>query len=139
MKDAEKDPFDFHSIIQRLKLILDVKSDKDVAIALGLNPNSFFNRKKRGSIPMTKIVIVGNTLKVNLDWLIFGRGPMYIVEKKEQNNASRFKNPDMGLQNIEHLVGIENLSNDLYQKVSDYVKTNYEAAIVMKKEEQNNC
>ena len=88
MSGAEKFDFDFPAIIQRIKQILDVRNDKDVAIALGLNPNSFFNRKKRGSVPMAEIVNFGNTHNVNLDWLINGNGLVYNEPLTQTSNGA---------------------------------------------------
>jgi len=48
--------------------------------------------------------------------------------------VKRFKDQEKGLQNNEHLLGIEDASDDLYKKVSDYLKTTHEAVEIMKKD-----
>ena len=88
----------FSAIIQRIKKVLNVKSDKDVAISMGLNPNSFFNRKKRGSIPMTEIVNFGNTHNVNLEWLINGEGPIYKIKTTQAEETNKIIPIDPAVQ-----------------------------------------
>ena len=86
MSFPQANNLNFLEIIQRIKKILNVKSDKDVANSIGMNPNSFFNRKKRGTIPMTEIVLFANTHNVNLEWLINGNEPIYKNQFKEASD-----------------------------------------------------
>ena len=44
------DQVESQSIIDRIKAIKGVQTDKDVALLLGLTPADFFNRKKRGTL-----------------------------------------------------------------------------------------
>ncbi|MBU0972639.1 MAG: helix-turn-helix domain containing protein [Proteobacteria bacterium] len=57
-----------------------------------------------------------------------------VIIIKHQDLVKRFKNPEKGLQNNEHLIGIENISDALYEKASDYLKTIHETAKIMKQE-----
>jgi len=50
---------------------------------------------------------------------------------EHQGIVKRFKNPEKGLKNNEYLLGIESASEDLYKKVSDYLKTTHETAKII--------
>tara|TARA_B100000614_G_scaffold261686_1_gene292030 strand:+ start:283 stop:819 length:537 start_codon:yes stop_codon:yes gene_type:complete len=95
---------------------------------------------------------------INKNWLLNGEEPIFVkgvqsppkkvdssnedktnlheVKMNHQNIISRFKNREMGLQNNEYLIGIEHTSEELYKKVSEYIKTNHEAAKIIKEEER---
>lgn len=47
---------------------------------------------------------------------------------------SQFDDPEKGIQNNIHLLGIERASKQLYNKVSDYLKTTHETAKLIKSE-----
>jgi len=152
----------FENTLERMKLILNVKTDAEVAEAIGMKPSALANRKKTGSIPFDIYLKTIKSLNVNLNWLIDGDGPIYNDVSKSQieNNSlsknepsrdtgnsnitkviiehqgiiKRFKDPEKGLENNEHLLGIEDASHELYKKVSDYLKATHDAAKIMQEE-----
>ena len=63
-------------IIERLKETLRYKSDKELALALGLTPQNFLGRKKTGGIKDTLILHAINK-GINKDWLLTGEGEMF--------------------------------------------------------------
>ena len=58
----------------RAKQALGLKTDTELAQILGVKHNTLSSWKKRGNIDLVSIVALCN--KVNMDWLIFGRGEM---------------------------------------------------------------
>ena len=155
----KKNELDFDAILSRVKKVLNTDNDKDVANAIGMKPNAFYNRKRSGSVPLSEFVCLANTFNVSMDWLINGYGQMFIGEfceetadhsepappqtmsKKEnvivikhQDLVSQFDDPEKGIQNNIHLLGIERASKQLYNKVSDYLKTTHETAKLIKAE-----
>lgn len=64
----------FESITQRLKNAFGLANDKQLAAALGLNSNAFYNRKRAGSLPYGEIVAFAERHKLSLDWAFFGTG-----------------------------------------------------------------
>lgn len=66
--------FSFHVIVERLKQVLSVSSERALAIELGLKPAAYYNRKKAGSLPMQEIVATCVSRNVSMDWLFTGCG-----------------------------------------------------------------
>ncbi len=59
-----------------------------------------------------------------------------VIALKHRDLVTHFKDPEKGLENNEYLLSIEDASNELYEKVSDYLKTTHETAKIMKKQIQ---
>ena len=74
---------DFEKILTRVKSLLGTESDKDVASAIGMKPNTFHMRKKHNSVPLIEFVLLADSKKVNMNWLIYGEGPVYKDEIQE--------------------------------------------------------
>lgn len=95
-----KKMFAFDDILSRVKMILDTESDKDVASAIGMRPNTFHMRKKNNSIPLIEFVTLADSKKVNMDWLIYGSGPIYKdadpKPEKQTQSATDNVQPDCG-------------------------------------------
>ncbi|MCP3942188.1 MAG: hypothetical protein GY710_11980 [Desulfobacteraceae bacterium] len=121
-----------------------------LAKAVG-KPGSFMNEVKRGK-PV-------NSIHLKAVGIIFGPGkllellsietkldkedvhsvhakPSNVTIVQHQDLVTRFKNPEKGLQNNEHLIGIEAISDNLYEKTSTYLKTTHEAAMILKEDGQ---
>src|SRR5690349_9137331 len=64
----------FSAVVARLKTALSLKKDKDVAEALGMNANAFYNRKRLSSVPYEEIVAIAERNRLRMDWLLFGSG-----------------------------------------------------------------
>lgn len=62
----------FDLVIKRIEDLKGVRGDKHVAAILGLSPQDFSNRKKRGSL-LPAIFEWAINESVNLDWLIKGQ------------------------------------------------------------------
>lgn len=62
-------------IVDRMKKVLGVTKDKDLAAAFGGSRSTPAAWKVRGSIPFTECVVLAETKGISLDWLILGRGP----------------------------------------------------------------
>jgi len=67
----------FAATLQRLKEALGLQNDKEIAEALGLNPNAFYNRKRLASIPYEEIVRLAELRKLKVDWILFGIGDAF--------------------------------------------------------------
>lgn len=57
-----------------------------------------------------------------------------LIVIKHKDLVSQFDDPEKGIQNNIHLLGIERASKQLYNKVSDYLKTTHETAKLIKSE-----
>lgn len=124
----------------------------ELARAIG-KPSSFVSQVKRGrpvnSIHLKAVGIVfgsqkvielleiedTQTQKVSIDKNSSYEKMSKIPSIKNQNLVTRFKDSEKGLENSEYLIGIEQASDDLYKKVSDYLKTTHDTAQIMKKED----
>ena len=62
-------------IIDRIKIIENVKKDKDVAELLGMDQRNLATAKSRGIIPYEKLVRYSLRSGASLDFLLHGRGP----------------------------------------------------------------
>ncbi len=142
----------FGLIAERLKRKLALQTDKDLAEKLGLKPTAFNARKKSGSIPYSEIMDLADYYKLDLNWVFNGEAyqevnaleenisPQTMSNKenviviKHQDLVSRFKDPEKGIENNVHLLTIEDASEQLYKKVSEYLKTTSEAAKIIKSE-----
>lgn len=60
---------------ERLKVTLNIKTDRELAEVLGIAPPSVSNWKKRNTIPYDICVQVATEHQISLDWLILGLGP----------------------------------------------------------------
>ena len=70
----------FFKIISRVKKITGFLTEKQLSFALGLSPPDFSKRKKKGSGSLLVIITEwGIVQKVNLNWLITGKGSPYII------------------------------------------------------------
>lgn len=68
-------------ILDEIKKYLNIKSDKDFCIYLGIKPNVLSNWKKRNTFDIDKI-----TQKcefISIDYLLTGKGPMLITPNEE--------------------------------------------------------
>lgn len=82
---------DFDKILARVKSLLNTESDKDVASAIGMKPNTFHMRKKNNSVPLIEFVVLADSKNVNMNWLIYGDGPIYkdeLQKNKQQKTIS---------------------------------------------------
>ena len=71
---------DTEEIIGRLKEVLDVKSDGQLAKYLGITRQNIGAARKRDDVPPGWIYKVAEVSGCSMDWLRFGRGPKVRVE-----------------------------------------------------------
>ncbi len=60
--------------MQRLRGALNLESDKQLAAALGLKANAFYNRKSSGSLPFENVLDLADKHQMCVDWIFFGLG-----------------------------------------------------------------
>jgi hypothetical protein len=157
MGNDKKNVLSFEAILNRVKTILKTDSDKDVAAAINMKPNAFYNRKTSGSIPLTEFVCLANTKNVNIEWLVNGIGPIYKdslgganssqgTEKApgHKNNITQviiehqdmirlFKDPERAKEINQNLLEIEEMSEDLMESIAQHIKSSLSAAKVLNK------
>lgn len=68
----------FDAVAERLRGLLSVKTDAELAEVLGMKPNAYANRKKSGSIPYDEIVTVMNVRGVSLDAVFRPEDSQYV-------------------------------------------------------------
>jgi len=68
------------AIIDRMKTVLDVRTDKEVAEKLGASRSTPSVWKTRGAIPFNECIELAVNKHISLDWLVLGRGDMHVVE-----------------------------------------------------------
>ncbi|CBY80379.1 chromosome partitioning protein ParA [Haemophilus influenzae biotype aegyptius] len=61
-----------YEIIERMKKICNVHTDKELATVIGIQPPSVNKWKVRNLVPLGPLLIISNQFSVSLDWLIFG-------------------------------------------------------------------
>lgn len=64
------------AVIARMKEVLGVETDGQLARCLGITRGAISHWRKDQKIPMDRVVDVGNRASVNLGWLLHGRGDM---------------------------------------------------------------
>ena len=76
---------DFHEVMQRIKNILSIQTkkekilDKDIALALQLDPQYYAVIKKRKKIPFESIAYFSYAHKLNMNWILLAQSPQYLT------------------------------------------------------------
>lgn len=81
--------YGFASVTDRLKIITQSPSDSALSVILGISSSAFANFKKRNSIPYERIFSVTDSLNVNLDWVLTGKGEMYRQDESANDAEDR--------------------------------------------------
>ncbi|MCP4113252.1 MAG: bacteriophage CI repressor [Desulfobacteraceae bacterium] len=91
-----------NKIINRILEALSLKTEKELAIILGISPQDFSQRKKKGTL--LKLIINSEINKnINYDWLLTGEGEIYKNQKLllertyEQSSYSEIDNKILSL------------------------------------------
>lgn len=71
---------DTSSIIERMKLALDMKSDSELARMLEITPQAIYKFRKQGRLPADLVVNFAFDAELSLDWLITGHGTMMVED-----------------------------------------------------------
>ncbi len=76
---------DFDEVMQRMRSILSTQIkkkkilDKDIAIALQIDPQNYAVIKRRKRVPLEAIVYFSKTHKLNVNWILFSQKPKYLT------------------------------------------------------------
>ncbi|QPB43042.1 helix-turn-helix domain-containing protein [Rodentibacter haemolyticus] len=62
-----------YEIIERMKKICDVHTDKELASIIGIQPPSVNKWKTRNLVPLEPLLLVSNRFNVSIDWLLHGQ------------------------------------------------------------------
>lgn len=65
------------NVLSRLSIVLGVKTDTELAKALGTTSSTISSWKTRESIPYAKCVELAEAKDISLDWLLTGVGQIY--------------------------------------------------------------
>jgi len=75
----------FYEVMQRIRDVLQeqIKKekilDKDIALALEINPQNYAVIKKRQKIPYEAIAYFSKKNKMNMNWILFAQKPQYLT------------------------------------------------------------
>jgi hypothetical protein len=75
----------FSEVMQRVKTVLSTKLqkekvlDKDVALALQIDPQYYAVMKKRNKVPYESIAYFSKSYTLNMNWLLLAQKPQYLV------------------------------------------------------------
>ena len=104
-------------IIDRIKIISNLKSDKEVADILEIKADTLSQWKKRNKIPYKELSKYSNLQNVSLNWLLSEKGNMLLnnlIENKEKkinykneimNNLEKLE--EKQIKKIYHIIEIE--------------------------------
>jgi hypothetical protein len=76
---------DFSQVMQRIKIVLSsqIKKnkvlDKDIALALQLDPQYYAVMKKRNKIPYESIAYFSKSQKLSMNWVLLAQKPQYLT------------------------------------------------------------
>ena len=75
----------FSEVMQRIKTILSSQInknkilDKDIALALELDPQYYAVMKKRNKIPYESIAYFSKSNNINMNWILLAQKPQYLT------------------------------------------------------------
>jgi len=75
----------FSEVMQRIKIVLSpqIKKnkvlDKDIALALKLDPQYYAVMKKRNKIPYESIAYFSKSQKLSMNWVLLAQKPQYLT------------------------------------------------------------
>jgi hypothetical protein len=75
----------FSEVMQRVKTVLSTKLqkekvlDKDVALALQIDPQYYAVMKKRNKVPYESIAYFSKSHTLNMNWVLLAQKPQYLV------------------------------------------------------------
>jgi len=107
---------EFEKTLEKMKILLGVAKDSEVAEAIGMKPSAFANRKKSESVPFSHYLKIVKSHNVNLNWFIYNEGPMYkdtTTDLKRQTTESDKENIIV----IEHSDLVKNFKNPKKAKI----------------------
>ncbi|PPD50717.1 MAG: hypothetical protein CTY16_00960 [Methylobacter sp.] len=72
-----KNEFCFDDVIGRLKNVLNISNDYELAERLDMKPTTFNGRKKANSLPFADILRLANSENLDFNWVLTGKGDMF--------------------------------------------------------------
>jgi hypothetical protein len=75
---------EFQPTMQRVAQVLQTKQntqkirDKEIALALGLEPKYFAVIKRRGKIPYEALALFAREHEISLNWILMSQKPMWL-------------------------------------------------------------
>ena len=78
-------------IMERMKKICNVYSDKELAEVVGVKPPSLAGWKNRNSVPLEPLLIVAHRGDVSVDWLLYGDNNQSSLSIDEQMILTAYK------------------------------------------------
>jgi len=76
---------DFYEVMQRMKIILAKEKnkekilDKEIALALKIDPKNYAVIKRRNKIPYEAIAHFSHKNRLNMNWILFAQNPQYLT------------------------------------------------------------
>ncbi|MFY1027611.1 helix-turn-helix domain-containing protein [Actinobacillus seminis] len=99
------------SILERMKTVTQLKTDKDLAGYLFVKTTTFSNWKKNNSIPLEVIISFVDKNSLSMDWLMFGKKQDEQLNIDEQMLLSAYRNMDQQ-QKLNALTFMSGLNNN---------------------------
>ena len=107
-------------IISRMKSVLGVQMDKDLAAYFEIKQASVHNWKKRGTVPYEQCVEMATKTGVSMDWLVLGKGEEHRAEESGGAYHIDLEYAEVPLYDIEASAGHGSLFD--YEQVVSYLK-----------------
>ena len=105
-------------VIDKLKEVFSVKSDRALAKAMGVAPTTVNSWRQRQSIPYAECVRIAVEKKLDLNWLLTGEGSMDRVQEEPAEYKGR-EGPDLDGKINAMLHGMD---DDMKQDVLKYAE-----------------
>lgn len=107
---------DFTVIMSRLKVVLNLKSDAELARELGIKTPNFADKKKKKSIPYENIRILCKKNKLSLDFILNNeKNSINLNNYKELLNNSIKNLNEKESKYYYHLVESEKAKKEIYE------------------------
>lgn len=72
-----KNEFCFDDVIGRLKNLLNINNDYEMAERLNMKPTTFNGRKKANSLSFTDVLRLANSENLDFNWVLTGKGDKF--------------------------------------------------------------
>lgn len=97
----------FEAILNRMKSVLNAKSDTELGNKMGLKQSAISSAKTRGQIPAVWIVSLTQDDGISADWLLTGKGQPYVGSTREKTAANLRDRPIPQMENIRQGTAID--------------------------------
>lgn len=108
-------------VVEKIKELVDCKSDSEVASALKMSDTALYNHKSRETIPYKNIIAFCEKDRISLDWLLTGEG-----SKHREESERHPLRPPGGAKEEAHgatTAGGERVSLPIYRKMEAHQLT----------------